>query len=138
MPSIDQLQPLLPFLGVCIATCIVVSHLLAMRAVKKLQRQHDAQLKKLQTNISVLTTGALGMGQKTLVLEATIKKLQKSQEEIKQSDLEFSYTQAQKLISQGVDDGAVAANSGLSSTEINLMRLLQNQTHGQHDFAAHA
>tara|TARA_R110000868_G_scaffold369753_1_gene633241 strand:- start:348 stop:764 length:417 start_codon:yes stop_codon:yes gene_type:complete len=138
MPSIDQLQPLLPFIGICIGTCIVLSHLLAMRAVKKLQRQHDSQLKKLETNISVLTTGALGMGQKTLVLEATIKKLQKAQEEFKQSDVEFSYTQAQKLISQGVGDDAVAANSGLSATEINLMRMLQSQSHNLHAVANHA
>ncbi len=132
MQGLDQLIEFFPIVGVILGlsifTSVVLAHLLARSSVKTLRNIHSAEIQKLQTNVSVLTSGALGMGQKMLSLEAKYQRLSEAQEEIKQSDLEFSYTQAEKLISQGVDDVGVAANSGLSSTEINLMRMLQGKT----------
>ncbi|MFL0799826.1 MAG: DUF2802 domain-containing protein [Agarilytica sp.] len=129
MQGLDQLIEFFPLigaiLGLTVLTSVVLAHLFARSSVSTLRSAHDAEIQKLQTNVSVLTSGALGMGQKMLSLEVKYQRLKDAQEEIKQSDLEFSYTQAQKLISQGMDDSGVAANSGLSSTEINLMRMLQ-------------
>ncbi len=137
MQGLDQLIEFYPIVGVMlglsILTSVVLAHLFARSSVKTLRELHSTDIQKLQTNVSVLTSGALGMGQKMLSLEAKYQRLREAQEEIKQSDLEFSYTQAEKLISQGVDDVGVAANSGLSSTEINLMRMLQGKT--TEDFA---
>ncbi len=132
MQGLDQLIEFYPIVGVILGltifTSVVLAHLFARSSVKTLRNTHSVEIQKLQTNVSVLTSGALGMGQKMLSLEAKYQRLSEAQEEIKQSDLEFSYTQAEKLISQGVDDVGVAANSGLSSTEINLMRMLQGKT----------
>lgn len=88
--------------------------------------QHD--LNRLSNNVSVLTSGSVGMGKKILVLEEKYQNLREKFEEIKESEVAFSYTQAEKLIQQGIDDQAIAANSGLSTTEINLMRLLKGQS----------
>ncbi|MFL0808958.1 MAG: DUF2802 domain-containing protein [Agarilytica sp.] len=127
MHVLDQILQSLPIIGVCIFSSIFVSYL-GFSLVLRMQRKHfQKQINKIETNISILTSGALGMGQKMLTMETMFRRLKDVQEEIKQSDLEFSYTQAQQLMAQGVDDGAIAANSGLSSTEINLMRLLQEQ-----------
>ncbi len=136
MQGLDQLIEFYPLAGLCIVNSVLMAVLISSLAVKKLKAEHAERISKLETNVSILTSGALGMGQKMLSLEAKYLRLSEIQEEIKLSDTEFSYTQAQKLISQGVDDVAVAANSGLSSTEINLMRLLQNQNqdHTAHSF----
>lgn len=134
MQGLDQLIDFYPLAGLCIVNSVLMAVLISSLALKKLKTEYLVRIGKLETNVSILTSGALGMGQKMLSLEAKYLRLSEIQEEIKQSDTEFSYTQAQKLISQGVDDIAVAANSGLSSTEINLMRLLQNQDHTAHSF----
>ena len=88
------------------------------------KKQNARKIKKLESTLSVLSAGSVGMGQKMLSLEKKLSQLCKAQDEMKVSDLNFSYTQAQQLIAQGVDSDAIAANSGLSASEINLMQLL--------------
>lgn len=134
MQGLDQIIEFYPVLGISIIVSVLIAYVMTLLALRKLRSEHSIQIKRLETNVSVLTSGALGMGQKMLSLEVKYQRLNQALDEIRQSDIEFSYTQAQKLISQGVDDNAVAANSGLSSTEINLMRLLQNQDYTAHSF----
>lgn len=124
---IHHVNVLLPLASVCTVVASLALYAVFFLALRKFKRDHEQHIKKLESTIKVLSSGSLGMGQKMLALEAQIVRLRDAQEEMKLSDIDFSYVQAQKLISQGVDDDAVAANSGLSSTEINLMRLLHRQ-----------
>lgn len=107
---------------------VLVSAFIASQFFSRLRHQQSALIEKLEVNMNVLTSGAHGMGQKLLLLEKKLQSLQSSQEELKTGNMDFSYSTAQKLIAEGVDDRSVAANSGLSATEVNLMRLLHSQT----------
>ena len=49
------------------------------------------------------------------------------EDKLKESDLAFSFTQAQRLIDQGASADLVATQSGLSQSEIQLMLLLKRQ-----------
>ncbi len=117
----------LHYLVIASLACVSLSAFISYQFFSRLRRAHSADIEKLQLNLNVLTSGSHGMGQKLLLLEKKIKSLESSQDEIKVSNMEFSYTTAQKLIAEGIDDRSIAANSGLSTTEINLMRLLQGQ-----------
>ncbi len=136
MHGLDQFSQYIPVIGLSMLSGLFILQITIWLALKKANAHQTTEIEKLKTNVSVLTSGALGMGHKMLNLETKYQRLRDLQEEYKQNDLDFSYTQAQQLISQGVDDKAVAANSGLSSSEINLMRLLQ--TTQQHESVHHA
>lgn len=85
------------------------------------------QLKTLDKQSQILASGSQGMGQRMVVLEKKLRSLQDTQADICHSDLEFSYTQAQKLIEQGMDAQTVAASSGLSASEVGLMQMLHQR-----------
>lgn len=97
------------------------------------RKNEDAveRLEKLEKQLSIITSGSLGMGQRMVALENRLSELKKQQEQISHSDSDFSYTQAQKLLAQGVSLEAVAANSGLSHSEVSLMELLHRHTQKQ-------
>ncbi len=114
-----------------IASAVALTFIFFLSAIVVLvKRCNNMQrtLDRLSNNVSVLTSGSVGMGKKILVLEEKYRSLREKFDEIKESELAFSYTQAEKLIQQGIDDQSIAANSGLSTTEINLMRLLKGQS----------
>lgn len=113
-----------PELAAVLLINILFTVLISRIFVSKLQKHHVKELKKIQANLNVISSGSIGMGQRMIALEQKLNSLRSTQEEMKQSNLDFSYTQAQKLIEQGVDLQTVAANSGLSSSEIQLMQLL--------------
>lgn len=97
----------------------------------KYRKRTHMQLSKLETQLGVLTTGSVGMGKKILMLEACLTNLQESQSQLQHSNVDFSFTQAQRLMTEGLANDAIAANSGLSSSEISLMRLLHSQASAQ-------
>lgn len=109
---------------ICASAGTAVAVAVCFMMISNYKNAYQSQLKKIESTINVMTSGSLGMGQKILTLEEKVSNLRRAQNEMKVSDLDFSYTQAQKLIAQGMDSRAVAANSGLSASEINLMRLL--------------
>lgn len=81
----------------------------------------------LEKKIHIVTSTSLGMGQRMLELESKIMNLRDLHDEFKHNDLNFSYSQANNLIEQGLEAEAVAANSGLSLSEVNLMELLYRE-----------
>lgn|GEM_PF-5991599 len=91
------------------------------------KREFAAHCVKLEKQMSVVTTGSVGLGQRLMALERKLQTVERSQEDMRQSDTDFSYVQAQKLIEQGVDSDTIAANSGLSPSEVNLMLLMHQQ-----------
>jgi len=107
---------------------------LQMDMQQQLQQQISEHIKQLQ----LVSSGSLGMGQRMMVLENKMRCLKTQQDDIRQNDLEFSYTQAQKLLEQGVDEATVVTNSGLSASEIALMKLLQQQQHASNSVSSQA
>lgn len=102
----------------------LMSIVVARAFVASLKNAHSKEMKKLQASVNVLTSGSLGMGQRMISLEQKLQSLRSSQEEMQQSNLDMQYSRAQKLIEQGMDSLTVSANSGLSSSEVQLMQLL--------------
>ncbi|WP_075185503.1 DUF2802 domain-containing protein [Teredinibacter haidensis] len=102
---------------------VVVSYVGSRRELQQLA----TKLQIMEKQAGLMSSGSLGLGQRLISLEKKLHSLQEQQHDIRQSDLEFSYTQAQKLIEQGIDAQTVAANSGLSASEIGLMQMLHKQ-----------
>ena len=116
----------LPHIAAVVLVNILLAVIISRLSVGAVKKQHAKELKKIQANLNVLSSGSIGMGQRMIALEQKLNSLRSTQEEMKQSNLDFSYTQAQKLIEQGADIQTVAANSGLSSSEIQLMQLVHH------------
>lgn len=117
-------------LAIALAGCSVLfSLVLSVVLLRSLRRNSLQQeiLEKLKGQVSVLSAGTVGLGQKVIDVEVKLRDLEGQQSELQHSDMDYSYAQAEKLIAQGVDDSSIALNSGLSSSEINLMRLMQTQ-----------
>ena len=90
-------------------------------------RKHKSEIDKIMKNLKVVTSASVGMGQRLIELESNIANLRDVQDEFKHKDLDFSYSQAHKLIRQGLSSDTVAANSGLSISEVSLMELMQQE-----------
>lgn len=98
----------------------------------KAKSEHDEKLLvALSKELSLLSSSTVGMGQRMVQLQAKLDELQSNQSEMNDSEAQFAYTQALRLLEQGADSTTVAANSGLSKSEIQLMQLV----HGQRDTA---
>ena len=109
---------------VAIATVVLLNGLFAFLLIYAMKRKFNKTLHGIESQMQMLTAGSLGVGKKIIDLEARFKQLKSEQKDYQNSDLDYSFTQAQKLIEQGVDRSAIAANSGLSTSEIQLMELL--------------
>lgn len=118
---------LLVVVAICCALAALIFVLFTSLSQQRAVRALAQKLQMLEKQNSVLTSGSLGIGQRMLALEKKLRSLQDTQEDIRLNDVEFSYTQAQKLIAQGMDARTVAASSGLSASEVGLMQMLHNQ-----------
>lgn len=127
MEYINQVGSSALILALVVVLGMLISTVAILRYVSITRKKHYAEVDKLQHQFKMLNAGAIGMGEKIIRLEAQVRSLHKAQEEMQTSDLDFSYTQAQKLIERGIDGDQVAVNSGLSSSEIQLMQLLHQQ-----------
>jgi len=112
-----------------IALALLLMQIFAQR--RMIVRLGD-NIQALEKKIFLISSGSLGFGQRVLALEKKIRSLQDQQQDIRQQDLEFSYSQAQKLIEQGLDSRAVAASSGLSVSEVDLMQMLYGRASQHH------
>jgi hypothetical protein len=93
------------------------------------QRQTDIfkqQNKLLEQKISMATSGAIGMGHRIVALEEKLQAAQEKLENIGTEDV-FTYSQALQMFEQGADVSTVVSNCGLSSSEAQLMALVQQQ-----------
>ena len=110
-------------LSLCIAaTSIYVSK----RQIAALRRFLDVKLLSVDEQSKRLLSGSIGLGERVLLLESRLEKLNASQEELKTSDSDFTYTQAFRMLEQGLDNRRVAANCGLTESEVQLMSLMQS------------
>ena len=89
--------------------------------------KQKSNITKMLKKIDLITSASVGMGQRLIELESKIVSLRDVQDEFKDKDLDFSYGRAHKLISQGLSSDTVAANSGLSVSEVSLMELMHQE-----------
>ena len=90
-----------------------------MHAVKK-----QAELAK-QSNMS--NVGVIGVGQRVLSLEKRLSELGKLQQELSDSQNDAAYTRARALLLQGRSESAVAASTGISAAEVELIKMIHAQ-----------
>jgi hypothetical protein len=110
-----------------------VANLICLAAVvvlwQRLNRtQDDAHPKQqhLEQQIGIATSGAIGMGHRIVALERKLQSLQDRQDNLSGADT-FAYSQALQMFEQGADVATVASNCGFSSSEAQLMALVQQQ-----------
>ena len=110
----------------CVSALLLMMLLIQVFFVRK-HKVMQKTISTLEKKIYIATSTSLGMGQRMLELESKIISLRDLHDEFKHNDLNFSYSQANNLIEQGLELEAVAANSGLSLSEVNLMELLHRE-----------
>lgn len=96
---------------------------------RRMGRSQEAAIEKqqyLEQQIGVATSGAMGMGQRIVALERKLQALQDRQDNLSGTDT-FAYSQALQMFEQGADVATVASNCGFSSSEAQLMALVQKQ-----------
>ena len=113
--------------GVLFFSTLFLTMLLMQFFFVRKNRVMQEAILALEKKIYIVTSTSLGMGQRMLELESKIMSLRDLHDEFKHNDLNFSYSQANNLIEQGLEAEAVAANSGLSLSEVNLMELLYRE-----------
>lgn len=114
------------FAGLFLFALLLCSLLTVSIRVSRLQKKHQGELQQLEKRLNLIASGSMGMGKKLLELESRLQTYVDSQALATESDSQFSYTKALKLIEDGVDHSLVTLNSGLSDSEVALMQLLHN------------
>lgn len=109
---------------VCVL-CLMVS-VLVYRSARILVVRTDEQMHKLEKQMAVVTKGGIGVGQRLLTLEQKLRALQAKHDDMAGGD-NFAYSQAMQMFKQGADIATVASNCGFSSSEAELMALVQQQ-----------
>lgn len=112
--------PLVVSLG-CLAAAALI-----YRSARILVAHSNEQIVHLEKQIAVATQGSIGLGQRLLALEAKLRSVQSKQDELSAGDT-FAYGQAMQMFKQGADTATVASNCGFSSSEAELMALVQSQ-----------
>lgn len=108
---------------------LFVSALLFIR-ISAFHKNVESEKEKLEKRLRIITSGAVGMGEKIVQLESRLADAVNGQLQAAELEAQFSYTQALKLIENGVDHSVVMSNSGLSESEVNLMELLHQAKRG--------
>jgi hypothetical protein len=128
----DILQtPALAWLAFGLSTFAMFFSLGALLRLQTLNRCILQEQEKLEKRLRIITSGAVGMGEKIVQLESRLADVVNGHFQAAEAEAQYSYTQALKLIESGVDHTVVMSNSGLSESEVNLMELLHQARHGQ-------
>ena len=79
-----------------------------------------------QKQVQMAQTAVLGIGRRVLELESKLSALRQSQNDLSHSTQDYAFSKAKSLIAQGMSDDAIAESSGLTLSEINLMKLVHS------------
>lgn len=107
-----------------ISALALLFSIVAFMRVSSLNKVLIQDRDRLEKRLRIITSGAVGMGEKLVQLESRLADAVNGQLQAAEMEAQFSYTQALKLIESGVDHNVVMSNSGLSESEVNLMELL--------------
>jgi len=100
----------------------------ALLRIQTADRHQKQRLEKFEQRLNTATAGAIGMGQRILVLEEKLQSLHDAAAHTPDSD-SAAYTQAMQLFDCGADINTVMASCGISSSEASLMALMRQKTH---------
>jgi len=118
-------QAFVPFTAAIIIAVALLALLLAIAALAhslRLKRQLLQQLKTLERELALLQSGALGMGQRILAMEAQ----KNTRLDTSGGDTNLKpYAEATHLLALGVDRDEVANRCGLSRAETSLLDALR-------------
>lgn len=98
--------------------------LLSLRRLSRLRADFEARFSALEKQLKVVVSGAVGMGEHIVRLESELKNVRENHTLAVDAEANYSYSQAVKLIEQGIDSATVAMSCGLSDCEIQLMELV--------------
>lgn len=104
--------------------CVLLVLALWVRVGRAEQKARQKQ-QYLEQQIGIATSGAIGMGHRIVALEHRLQSLQDRQDNLPGDT--FAYSQALQMFEQGADVATVASNCGFSSSEAQLMALVQKQ-----------
>ena len=86
-------------------------------------------MEAMEKSIAMQNSIAIGMGQRILSLEHSLKAASNARGEPVAAE-DFSYTQAMQMFDRGLDAATVSASCGISRSEAQLMELIRKQ--GKH------
>jgi hypothetical protein len=111
-------------LSVCaaLATLVVKKQRTLAGEIRRCLTQMDAMEKSIAMQGSI----AIGMGQRILSLEHSLKAASNARGEPVAAE-DFSYTQAMHMFDRGLDAATVSASCGISRSEAQLMELIRKQ-----------
>lgn len=99
-------------------------------AIMRLTKQLDvtrSRLAGIEREVNGLLRGAVGMGHRIVALEKRLNSTASNQDTDASTADGFAYTQAMQMFEQGADVETVASSCGFSSSEAQLMALVQKQ-----------
>lgn len=91
------------------------------------KRRFAALQESTEKQLNMATSSLVGMGNRLLDLESRLSNVRKDQLVLSDTQQDFSYTKAKKLIGQDVALDAVVASTGLSRSEVDLISLIHSQ-----------
>lgn len=128
MPADANMIWLLAILaGASCAVCAWV--LLKLLALDSRMNSLSKYTADLESQLDSTISGSLGMGKRIVNLEKRLRKIVDQQNNQNESVDTLSYGQAMQMLEQGADVETVASNCGFSSSEAQLMQLIQKQLH---------
>lgn len=108
-------------LAIFAVVAVSAASLMVARSCRKSLRIMRSDYDK---QIRMTASSVLGMGNRVLELESRLSMLKEDQKTLSDTQQDFAYSKAKKLIAQGLSVDAVAASAGLSHSEIELIKLI--------------
>jgi septal ring factor EnvC (AmiA/AmiB activator) len=105
---------------------------ISFSTIFKLRAQHEQmekQFQKLNKELAVFNSGAMGVGQRLVAMEKRLHATPKAAQKIDYyNDEDFQpYSQAAQLFNMGLDVEEVSRRCGLSRAEVSLIHMMQSK-----------
>lgn len=98
------------------------------RRMQEAEKRYDALVNVLRHEISVMNTGAIGMGRRLKQIEDKLNITVEKQQELENRDPgALAYNQAAKLMEMGADVDDLISSCGIARPEAELMALLHRE-----------
>lgn len=113
---------------IVVASLAIIVNIFCFSMLFSQRREIEAMKKENQKQLRMISSSVVGMGNRILDSERRLASVRKDQKVLSDTQQDFSYSKAKKLIEQGVQLEAVAASSGLSLSEVQLIKLIHSQS----------
>lgn len=109
----------------CVAVILGLSNIAVFILLLKTRKLFKTSQALAAKQILMTRDGVMGMGRRILALEQQLDNLRETQQHKEVEQHEHAYSKARSLLAMGISDDAIAENSGLTASEVNLMKLIQ-------------